>query len=240
MFAHNWKLMLLVAVTTPALAQQATVVQGQEIASRGTSLGVAACISCHGAQGEGNASFPRLAGAGQAYLQAQLNAFADGSRKNPVMQPFAQKLSPIERTSLAMFFSQLKTPFPAVNIASITPEDAGAWLAARGRWVDQLPACSQCHGIGGSGVGTQFPPLSGLPAAYIVEQLQAWKAGSRPAGPLGLMPVIASKLSDKEMHAVAAFYAGQTSAAAPSPTPMPASPQNAERATQNKSKGGQQ
>jgi cytochrome c553 len=50
MFAHSWRFMLLLAVTAPALAQQATVVQGQEIASRGTSLGVAACINCHGAQ----------------------------------------------------------------------------------------------------------------------------------------------------------------------------------------------
>ncbi|MBG7621140.1 c-type cytochrome [Herbaspirillum sp. AP02] len=223
MFARNWQLMLLFAVTSPVLAQQASVAQGQEIANRGTSLGVAACINCHGAQGQGNASFPRLAGSGQAYLQAQLDAFADGSRKSPDMQPFAQKLLPVERTSLAMFYSQLQPPVSGVASAAAPPDDIGAWLAARGRWVDQLPACAQCHGINGNGVGTTFPPLSGLPSAYIVRQLQAWKNGARPPGPLGLMPAIASKLSAQDMNAVAAFYAAQASAAA-----APTSPQDAD------------
>jgi cytochrome c553 len=36
--------------------------------------------------------------------------------------------------------------------------------------------------------------------------LQAWKAGSRPPGPLALMPDIAKKLSDAEVTAVAAYY----------------------------------
>ena len=69
-----------------------------------------------------------------------------------------------------------------------------------------MPACAQCHGPGGSGVGAQFPPLAGLPAAYIAEQLQAWKAGNRPPGPLALMAGIAKKLSNAEVSAVAAYY----------------------------------
>jgi cytochrome c553 len=239
MSAHDWHLVLLLTVATPTFAEQATVAQGQKIASQGTSQGVAACISCHGMQGEGNANFPRLAGTGQAYLQAQLDAFADGTRKNPIMQPFAQKLSPTERTALAMFYSKLKNPFSVLNNASATPDDIGAWLATRGRWTDQLPACTQCHGVGGSGVGTQFPSLFGLPAAYIVGQLQAWKNGSRPAGPLGLMPVIASKLSDKEINAVAAFYGRQTSTPSPSPAAMPVSHPNPDQTAQNKKKGHQ-
>jgi cytochrome c553 len=48
--------------------------------------------------------------------------------------------------------------------------------------------------------------LAGLPAAYVAEQLQAWKAGNRPPGPLALMPAIASKLSDTDITAVAAYY----------------------------------
>lgn len=211
-------LVLLVAAAAvgqvpAALAQQATVAQGQQIAVQGTPQGVMACVGCHGAQGEGIAAFPRLAGAGQAYLQGQLDAFANGSRKNPVMEPFAQKLSATERIALAMYYSQLKAPFLAADQASPTPGDTGAWLATRGRWADQLPACAQCHGPGGSGVGSQFPPLAGLPAAYITEQLQAWKAGQRAPGPLGLMPAVAGKLSDKEIDAIAAYYAGLTAAA---------------------------
>lgn len=204
--------MLLVtgALSTSAVAQQATVAQGQQIAAQGTQQGVAACIGCHGAKGEGSAVSPRLAGTGRAYLQAQLEAFAGGSRKNPIMQPFAQRLSSTERIALAMYYSQMKAPFSATDVTSPTPVDPGAWLATRGRWDDQLPACAQCHGPSGSGVGAEFPPLAGLSAIYITEQLQAWKAGTRPPGPLSLMPMIASKLADKDINAVATYYAGLT------------------------------
>jgi cytochrome c553 len=99
-------------------------------------------------------------------------------------------------------------------MAQATPADAGAWLATRGRWADRLPGCAQCHGPGGSGVGASFPPLAGLPAPYIAGQLQAWKTGDRPPGPLGLMRGIAQKLSDADVTAVSSYYAGLTAASA--------------------------
>jgi len=221
-------LLLAAAVTfaSPASAQEAVVSLGQQIATQGTSQGVAACASCHGTQGAGNAAFPLLAGSGQVYLQAQLDAFADGSRKNPTMQSFAQKLSATERMALAKYYSQLPAPIrvgsTSAGTASAMRSDAGAWLATRGRWTDNLPACAQCHGHDGGGVGAQFPPLAGLPATYITEQLQAWKAGGRPPGPLDLMPAVASKLSDHEVDAVAAYYAELPAAASREPTSAPA------------------
>ena len=202
-------IVLAVAFSAPGFAQKTTPAQsqqGQKIASQGTPQGVAACISCHGAKGEGMAAFPRLAGAGQAYLQAQLDAFANGSRINAVMQPMAKNLTTTERQAVALYFSQLPAPFAASDPVQPAPSDTGAWLATRGRWTDQVPACAQCHGPGGSGVGEQFPPLAGLSAGYITGQLQAWKAGSRPPGPLALMPGIAKKLSDAEVTAVATYY----------------------------------
>ncbi len=228
-------LLLTAAFAAPALAQQATIAQGQQIATQGTLQGVAACVGCHGAQGAGNAAFPRLAGTGQAYLQAQLDAFADGRRKNPIMQPFAQKLSATERIALAMYYSQLPAPLgappSAVEAPSVTRSDAGAWLATRGRWSDNLPACAQCHGPSGSGVGAQFPPLAGLSVAYVTQQLQAWKAGTRPPGPLGLMPAVASKLSDKDVDAVAAYYSALATVPAQAPV------QGTGNALQNNTKG---
>ena len=209
---------LLCAAVATAAAQSAS--QGQQIAAQGTAQGVAACISCHGAKGEGMGAFPRLAGTGQIYLQAQLDAFADGSRKNPIMQPIAQRLSPSERQAAALYFSQLPAPAAAPDPAQPLPSDTGAWLAIRGRWSDQVPACVQCHGPGGSGVGAQFPPLAGLPAAYIAEQLQAWKAGSRPPGPLAIMAGIAKNLSDAEVSAVAAYYEKLGAPTVPGAAPM--------------------
>ncbi|HEM7892909.1 MULTISPECIES: c-type cytochrome [Burkholderia] len=192
-----------------ARADDATL--GKTLATQGSTTGVAACIGCHGGQGEGNAAagFPRLAGTSAAYLSAQLAAFADGSRQNPVMQPLSKLLTPHERDVVSAYFASLPAPagIAAADDTSIDPANTGAWLATRGRWSQGLPACAQCHGPGGLGVGSAFPPLAGQPAAYIAGQLNGWKHGTRPPGPMALMPAIAGKLSDADIDAVAAYYA---------------------------------
>ncbi|WP_408585809.1 c-type cytochrome [Paraburkholderia bannensis] len=186
---------------------------GRTIATQGTVKGIPACISCHGANGEGNAAagFPRLAGLSETYLAAQLAAFADGTRENSIMQPFAKTMALEGREAVAQYFSSLPAPkdIRTHDTADAATTDTGAWLATRGRWQQDLPACVQCHGPGGAGVGTAFPPLAGQPAAYIEAQLNAWKNGKRAPGPLALMPAIASKLSDTDIQAVAQYYAQQ-------------------------------
>nr|WP_231937220.1 c-type cytochrome [Caballeronia udeis] len=195
-----------------ASARADDMMVGKTIATQGTAKGVAACISCHGAKGEGNAAagFPRLAGVNAAYLSEQLSRFANGERQSTIMQPFAKLLSSNGRSAVALYFSSLPPPagIKADDSNSIRPSDAGAWIATRGRWSQGLPACAQCHGPGGIGVGATFPPLAGQPAAYIESQLHGWKKGTRPPGPMALMPVIVSKLSDTDISAVAAYYAG--------------------------------
>ena len=183
----------------------------KSIATKGTAQGVVACVACHGATGEGNsaAGFPRLAGLGQSYLLEQLNAFTAGARQNAVMQPIAKALTDAQRRALAAYYSALPS---TIKVAGVLPDarpaDTVAWLATRGRWADGLLACVQCHGPAGSGVGDSFPPLAGQPAAYIAAQLQGWKHGLRPPGPMSLMMLIANKLSDAEISALADYYAG--------------------------------
>jgi cytochrome c553 len=197
-----------------AWSADASIATGKQIAAAGTGAGVPACSSCHGARGEGVAAFPRLAGTGKAYLLEQLDAFANGSRQNPIMQPFAQKLTPSERAAVAAYFASLPPPLKAVDKAPATPADAGAWLATRGRWSDEVPACAQCHGPGGSGVGANLPPLAGLPAAYLGDQLKAWRGGTRPPGALALMPAVAKRLTEADIAAVSTYYAGLAAPAA--------------------------
>ncbi|MEO8858689.1 MAG: c-type cytochrome [Burkholderiaceae bacterium] len=204
-------LALSAALALPALAQESA--QGRKIAMEGAGSAVPACATCHGANGEGSGAFPHLAGTGQAYLQAQLGAFANGSRKNAVMQPIAKALSDAQRSAVAQHYSSLAAQQKGVDPAQLAPAQAGAWLATRGRWADQVPACAQCHGPGGNGVGTSFPPLAGLPAAYITEQLQAWKDGTRPPGPQGLMQTVAQKLTSADIQAISAYYAGNVAVA---------------------------
>ena len=70
-----------------------------------------------------------------------------------------------------------------------------------------LPACDQCHGPGGQGVGGEFPALAGQGTTYLAKQLLAFKTGARPPGPMALMAQLSKKLSDDDVQAVARHYA---------------------------------
>ncbi len=191
---------------------------GATIAKSGGGA-VPACLTCHGAAGEGvaQAGFPRLAGLGATYLQRQLDAFADGTRVNDVMMPIAKALSVADRAEVSAYYAALPAPaapvsvLPPTSVAAPAARPAaasvGATLATRGRWADKLPACEQCHGPGGRGVGPDFPALTGQSASYLANQLTAWKTGARPPGPMGLMAVVAKKLSEAEVLAIANHYA---------------------------------
>ncbi len=188
---------------------------GKFIAQQANDHGAAPYTSCHGAAGEGNADIgaPRLAALGTPYIMEQLDDFAGGLRKNELMVPIAQALSPAERQAVAAYFAALAPS--KTDPATAAGGPLGARLALRGRWSAQLPGCVQCHGPAGSGVAPAFPSLAGLPQPYIVAQLQAWKTNTRPPGPLGLMAAVAQKLSEDDMAAVAGYFA---SMAVPAPS----------------------
>ena len=211
---------------TAAHAQGAP--DGKQISMQGAN-GAPACITCHGARGEGNpaAGFPQLAGIGAKYLAEQLEAMANGSRVSPIMAATAKALSPAQQEAVARYYAALPSPLNTDRLAAtamhpVKPADTGAWLATRGAWDKNVPACNQCHGPGGIGVGENFPSLAGQPAAYIAGQLRAWQQGQRPPGPLGLMPAVATRLSDAEIDAVSAYYAGLPAAADQLATQSPA------------------
>jgi len=200
---------LLMAATLPAAAQDAAT-----IAAQGNGKGAAPCQTCHAPDGSGQASggFPRLAGQNEAYLQAQLEDFASGARDNPVMKLQASALTEEERKALATYFSKMPavaTPDAAGTTPFADPDHVGETLATLGRWSKQVPACEQCHGPGGMGVGANFPPLAGQSANYLASQLKAFRSGSRHNDPMGLMRNISQSLSDQDIDAVAHWFAAQ-------------------------------
>ncbi|WHZ11365.1 MAG: Cytochrome c4 [Burkholderiaceae bacterium] len=68
----------------------------------------ATCIACHGPGGVAVAPiYPNLGGQKEEYLAAQLKAFRDGSRPNPIMQPMAKGLSDSEIANLAAYLASL-------------------------------------------------------------------------------------------------------------------------------------
>jgi len=182
---------------------------GGQIAQKGNNEGAAACVGCHGLDGEGSQEngFPRLAGLNAAYLTKQLQAYQKQQRINATMAPIAKALKADEIEAVASYYSRLKPKMGIKQKLEINPE-SGKSLAVFGDWVDRgLPACDQCHGPDGQGVGSHFPPLAGLPYSYTVQQIEDWKAGNRKGDPNDLMRVVADKLSTQDAKVVAAYYA---------------------------------
>lgn len=79
------------------------------LADKGRQLAAAQCVACHGERLMGRESFPRLAGQGHDYLLAQLDAFADGRRKDPsgAMNGIAAELSAGDRKAMASYLAGL-------------------------------------------------------------------------------------------------------------------------------------
>lgn len=85
-------------------------------------------------------------------------------------------------------------------MAPVSPEVSA--LIFEGR--DDVWACASCHGDLGQGA-ENTPRLAGLPADYIVKQLQDFRAGTRVSEN---MRFVANGLSDAEMAELGAYYAG--------------------------------
>ena len=86
--------------------------KGQTIAQEGVpEKEVPACMSCHGASGEGIADLgPRLAGQNSIYIQQQFTTYADETRQTAqaeIMQPVAAGLSAEEIEAIAYYYQEL-------------------------------------------------------------------------------------------------------------------------------------
>jgi cytochrome subunit of sulfide dehydrogenase len=67
--------------------------------------------------------------------------------------------------------------------------------------------CAACHGTAGRAVeGSAVPGLAGMPATYMVEQMKAFKNGSRPAT---VMHQLTKGYSDAQIEQLAAYFAAQ-------------------------------
>ena len=96
----------------------------------------------------------------------------------------------------------------AQTIAAM-PTDGPAALRIR----SLAAQCAQCHGTDGRALpGAEVPGLAGLPAAYFVEQMKAFRAGSRPSS---VMQQLAKGFSDAQVDQLARYFAGQPAGSKP-------------------------
>jgi cytochrome c553 len=190
------------------LANSPTPQAGQALANTGNAAaGIAACASCHGAQGSPNPAmpFPALAGLTREYLAKQLTDFRSGERTNPLMVQIAKGLSNDEIGSLAVYYGALPTPSSAAPLQN--ESDRGRHLHDLGDNALALAACANCHGANGAGGGPLLPRLAGQPQQYLMDQLNAFRNGQRKDDDFGTMESIAKRLSPADSDAVTKFYA---------------------------------
>ncbi|MFC5431060.1 c-type cytochrome [Paraburkholderia denitrificans] len=184
---------------------------------------VRGCAACHGKQGQGsdNDYFPRLAGKPVQYLFNQLVNFREGRRKYPPMNYLVTYLSDDYLREIATHFSQQRPPYPppAAPTVAASKLARGSNIVLHGDPARQVPACAACHGEKLTGMEPAIPGLVGLHADYISAQIGAWRSGSRRAIAPDCMHAIATRLSDEDVSAVAAWLSTQPAPQNPVPAP---------------------
>ena len=184
---------------------------------------VQACIGCHGQQGRGvdNVYFPRLSGKPAGYLYQQLVAFRDGRRQYVPMNYLLAYLPDAYLANIAAYFAA-QNPVPltvATSVATPALLQDGQRIVNAGLPDKGVPACVSCHGAALGGREPGIPGLLGLRADYVSAQLGAWRYGIRTALAPDCMQIVAAKLSEHDVAAVAAWVAAQPVQAQQRPLP---------------------
>lgn len=204
-------LALAFAGVSPILHAEADIEAGKEKAE--------ACVSCHGEHGNSMvASFPKLAQQHASYLVKQLQAFKNGSRKNPMMAAIAMPLTEGDMEDIAAYYAEQKISHNSLPILDDEDDQPaakndqavqalitqGSDLYRNGDLAREVSACIACHGPTGEGnKPAAFPSLKSQHADYLIKTLTDYKTGNRGDSPDNVMHMIARKMTPEEIKAVA-------------------------------------
>lgn len=200
----------LAGVLISAAAQGQVAVKGDPAKAQQTVKEV--CAACHSV--DGNSAIPGnpiIAGQHLEYAFKQLTNFKSGGgkaaeRPSPVMNAIVANLSREDMANLAAYFSSQTAKPRTARDAELAK--LGQAIYRGGIMNKGVAACASCHGPNGSGVPAQFPRLAGQHAQYIAEELKAFRSGERANDPNRMMRLVAQKLSDREIAAVAQYIEG--------------------------------
>lgn len=168
----------------------------------------AVCGACHSPDGNSVApNFPKLAGQGERYLTKQLHDIKDGKRTVLEMTGLLTNLGDQDLADIAAYFASQKGSVGAADPALV---ERGRALFNGGDLKNGLPACIGCHSPNGAGIASAgFPHLGGQHAQYVTKQLTDFREGDRTNdGDATTMRTIASKLSNKDIQALASYIQG--------------------------------
>lgn len=176
----------------PDLARAEEIVQGK-------------CFICHGMDGESSSPlFPRLAGQHPGYIARQLADYKSGKRVSSAMQPMVSDLSAADFRALGAWYASRPTQAHAVQDPELA--QVGRFIYQRGNAYSGVAACAACHGPQAHGTEA-LPRLAGQHAQYTENQLKAFNKRQR-TNDNAVMHLIASRLTELEMKAVAAYISG--------------------------------
>jgi len=196
---HVWlSIAALLLASTTTQAQNAELARAEEIVQGN-------CFICHGMEGESSSPvFPRLAGQNAAYVTRQLSDYKSGKRVSSAMQPMVRDLNIADFKALGVWFASRKPQAHAVEDAELA--QVGRFIFQRGNPYSGVAACAACHGPQGHGTEA-LPRLAGQHALYTENQLKAFNKRQR-TNDNAVMHLIASKLTEFEMKAVASYISG--------------------------------
>jgi cytochrome c553 len=163
----------------------------------------AACATCHGAHGEGNAALaaPAIAGLPAWYVESQLVKFRTGVRgahpddiEGLRMRPMSRQMK--DEGEVKRVADYVASLAPAKPERTILDGDASAGAAT-------YATCLACHGPTGLGnEALKAPPIAGQSDWYLLAQLKKFKDGVRGANPKdttgGQMRPMAMTLADEK------------------------------------------
>ncbi len=181
--------------------------KGEIIYTKGlTERNVPACLSCHGANGNsGGGANPKLAGQHSAYIYKQLMNFNNKKeRDNPIMSPYAAVMTQQEMKDVSAYLQKQNIKVGSTKTSQ--GMELGQKIYRGGIAAKSVPACAACHGPNGSGMPAQYPRIGGQWAEYIKAQLIAFRTEVRKNSTQ--MHIIAARMSDKEIEAVADYISG--------------------------------
>lgn len=205
----GWLPVVLLTLAASVVAPYAQAAEGSPEAGKAQA---ATCIACHGQDGAApiDPTYPVLAGQNAQYLLRQLQLIQSNERPVPLMTGMLTGKSEQDLADLAAYFAS------AADVVRQADADDEALALAEGIYRGGIlekgvAACTSCHSPTGEGNGPAgFPDIGGQPTGYTVAQLTAYREGQRSTDEAygGMMRGVASRLTDTEIKALAAYLSG--------------------------------
>ena len=137
----------------------------------------------------------------------QLHDIKSGARVVPLMTGLLDNSSEQDLQDMAAFYADQEKTLEGANPDLV---ELGESIYRSGIESLNVAACSACHSPTGQGnEQAGFPALGGQHAQYTVNQLKAFRSGSR-ANDGNAMPmrIVAERLTDREIDAIASYLSG--------------------------------